>query len=186
MTWDPITRGGTPRPGPSQSATPARARRLSTGAEPAPAGVHFRVYAPKRARVAIVVQAAGSRRARTIALAPDGGGYFSGLADDVRVGDRYQVRLDDDRDLYPDPTSRFQPEGPGGPSEVVDPAAFAWTDRAWRGPELRGQVIYELHVGTFTPDGTYASALRELEELRSAGITLLEIMPIAEFPGRFG
>ena len=87
----------------------------------------------------------------------------------------------------PDPASRFQPEGPHGPSEVVDPAAFRWTDGDWAGVPARGQVIYELHVGTFTPEGTYAAAARScLELLADVGVTVVELMPVAEFAGRFG
>src|SRR6185436_12684928 len=82
--------------------------------------------------------------------------------------------------------SRFQPDGPHGESEVVDPAAFPWTDGAWRGVALAGQVIYEMHVGTFTAEGTWAAAMRELPALRHLGVTVLEMMPVAEFSGRFG
>ncbi len=82
--------------------------------------------------------------------------------------------------------SRFQPEGPHGPSQVVDHTRFAWTDANWRGCTLEGQVIYEMHIGTFTPEGTWRAAADRLEALRDIGITLLEIMPIAEFPGQFG
>jgi maltooligosyltrehalose trehalohydrolase len=113
------------------------------------------------------------------------GGYFSG-ATQAAAGDRYQFRLDDGERLYPDPASRFQPEGPQGPSAVVDPAAFPWTDAAWPGVALKGQVIYELHVGTFTKAGTWSAAAEELSELAAAGITLVEVMPIAEFDGAFG
>ena len=82
--------------------------------------------------------------------------------------------------------SRFQPEGPHGPSQVVDHTRFAWTDANWRGCTLEGQVLYEMHIGTFTPEGTWRAAAERLEALRDIGITLLEIMPIAEFPGKFG
>jgi len=155
------------------------------GAELVSGGTHFRVYAPERKRVAIVLES-GRGTPRIVELAREGAGFHSALADGVSAGTRYRVRLDDDEPLYPDPASRFQPEGPHGPSEVVDPRAFRWTDGTWPGITMRGQVIYELHIGTFTKEGTYASASRELEELAAAGITLLEIMPLAEFPGRFG
>src|SRR5262249_21257713 len=94
--------------------------------------------------------------------------------------------LDGGSELYPDPASRFQPDGPHGPSEVVDPKRFAWSDESWLGLVLEGQVIYEMHVGTFTPEGTWAAASRELAELAHLGITMLEMMPVADFPGRFG
>jgi maltooligosyltrehalose trehalohydrolase len=94
--------------------------------------------------------------------------------------------LDGSDALYPDPASRFQPEGPHGPSEVIDPAAFAWTDEQWPGCRLAGQVLQEIHVGTFTPEGTWESARRQLVRLAGLGVSLLEVMPVAEFPGRFG
>jgi maltooligosyltrehalose trehalohydrolase len=113
---------------------------------------------------------------------PDG--YFSGLVQ-ARAGDRYRFRLDGG-DSFPDPVSRFQPEGPHRSSEIVDPLAFRWSDDAWRGIALEDQVIYEMHIGTFTREGTWESARRELAELASTGITTVEIMPVADFPGRFG
>ena len=99
---------------------------------------------------------------------------------------RYRFRLDQGEAALPDPASRFQPEGPHGPSEIVDPGDFAWTDGAWRGRTREQLVIYEMHVGTFTPDGSWEAASRELPALAELGITCLEIMPVAEFPGRFG
>src|SRR2546423_1332143 len=83
----------------------------------------------------------------------------------ARPGPLFRYRLNGDRTLYPDPVSRFQPDGPHGPSRVVDPAAFAWTDGGWRGAGVRGQVIYEMHIGTFTGPGTWEAAARELSEL---------------------
>jgi maltooligosyltrehalose trehalohydrolase len=163
-------------------------RRYSAGAEiVADVGTHFRVFAPKRSRVEVVIEGAGEReRERSIALRREADGYHSGLGDGVPAGARYRLRFDGGDRLFPDPASRFQPEGPHGPSEVVDPSTFRWTDQAWRGPTLRGQVVYEMHVGTFTREGTYAAAARELAELRDLGITLIELMPVAEFPGDFG
>jgi maltooligosyltrehalose trehalohydrolase len=118
-------------------------------------------------------------------LAPGADGWFAGELGGVRAGARYRYRLDGER-LRPDPASRFQPEGPHGPSEVVDPDRFRWTDGGWRGVRLPGQVLYELHVGTFTPEGTWAAAAQELSGLCALGVTCLELMPVAEFPGRFG
>ena len=112
-------------------------------------------------------------------------GFFSCTCGDAPAGSRYRFRLDGG-EAFPDPASRFQPEGPHGPSEVVDSAAFPWTDHAWPGISLEGQVIYEMHLGTFTEGGTWRSAAEKLEYLRDTGITVLEIMPVAEFPGRWG
>src|SRR5262249_30957418 len=95
-------------------------------------------------------------------------------------GARYRL------DEFPDPASRFQPDGPHGPSQVIDPFAFQWTDEAWKGVGLEGQILYEMHIGTFTKEGTWDAARGELRELAAAGITVLEIMPVADFPGRFG
>jgi maltooligosyltrehalose trehalohydrolase len=156
-------------------------RRLPVGAEiqPGAGGVHFRVWAPGRKTVHVSMQRGEA------ALAAEGNGYFSGVIPAAEAGTRYRYRLDAG-DAYPDPASRFQPEGPHGPSEVVDPAAFEWTDAGWRGVPARGQVLYEMHIGTFTREGTWEAAARALPALAEIGITLLEVMPVAEFPGRFG
>jgi maltooligosyltrehalose trehalohydrolase len=156
-------------------------RRRPIGAELTASGsVNVRVWAPRVARVEVVSSIGGRS---PLAVEPDG--YFSGTIA-ASAGDRYQFQLDDDPKLYPDPASRFQPEGPHGPSEVVDPAAFRWSDADWRGVGREGQAIYELHVGTFTREGTWASATNQLPELARLGITLVEVMPVAEFDGRFG
>lgn len=161
---------------------PNLTRRLPVGAEPlAAGGTHFRVWAPRRRQVAVVLENGGS-----FPLEPEIQGYFAGLVPAAQAGTRYRFRLDEDERLMPDPASRYQPEGPHGPSEVVDPQVFRWTDADWRGAGLAGQVIYEMHIGTFTPAGTWAAAQRELAELADLGITVLEIMPVADFPGQFG
>jgi maltooligosyltrehalose trehalohydrolase len=98
-------------------------------------------------------------------------------------GDRYWYVLDDGL-AVPDPVSRFLPEGVNGPTEIVDAAAFRWSDESWRGRELSDYVIYELHIGTFTPEGTFDSAAGKLEYLKQLGVTVVEIMPVAAFPGR--
>jgi maltooligosyltrehalose trehalohydrolase len=166
-------------------AAPFR-RRLPVGAEALPGGggVHFRVWAPRRRAVEVVLEGGG--RQSSIELEREAGGYFSGLAPQVREGSLYRFRLDGDEKLYPDPVSRFQPEGPHGPSRVVDAARFRWADAEWRGAALKGQVVYELHVGTFTREGTWEAAARELAELAACGVTCVEMMPVADFPGRFG
>ena len=164
--------------------TLTRQRRLAAGVEMSDGGApHARVWAPRRRTVEIVAAGPGSR---TWALAREEDGYFSGDLDGLRAGDRYWIRLDGSDRLLPDPASRHQPEGPHGPSAVVDPSAFAWTDQAWRGIPPHGQVVYEMHVGTFTPEGTWAAAAVELDRLAGLGVTVVEMMPVAEFAGEFG
>jgi maltooligosyltrehalose trehalohydrolase len=156
-------------------------RRIPVGAEVQPeGGVHFRAWAPASGNVAVVVEAGES-----MALSAAGAGYFEGLLTSARAGTRYRFRLSDGN-TYPDPASRFQPEGPFGPSEVIDPGAFVWTDRAWSGLSREGQVVYEMHVGTFTAAGTFQAAAERLSALADLGITIIEIMPLADFAGRFG
>ncbi len=180
-------------------------RRFAVGAESlGTRGTHFRVWAPHHRHVEVVsVEVAGAgnlealSRARTGAreasvklngaypLELEDPGYFSGWAPELRPGARYYYRLGGEKALYPDPASRFQPFGPHGPSEVVDPGRFRWK-APFPGPLERGQVIYELHIGTFTREGTYAAAAGELEELARLGVTTIELMPLSEFPGEFG
>jgi len=140
--------------------------------------VHFRVWAPRAARVEVDL---GDQR---ISLDAEGEGYHVGVVPAVEAGMRYTYRLDGGPG-YPDPASRFQPEGPHGPSEVIDPP-FPWTDQRWPGAPREGQVLYEMHIGTFTTAGTWEAASRELPELARAGITLAEVMPVADFVGDFG
>ena len=154
-------------------------RRLPIGAEVLSGGVHFRVWAPKRQRVA--VESADRRNE----LEREDGGYFSGLISDLGAGSRYRFVLDGER-AVPDPASRYQPDGPHGASQVIDPAQFRWTDDDWRGVHPARQIVYELHIGTFTPAGTYAAAAERLSALVDLGVTIVEVMPIGEFPGAFG
>ena len=148
---------------------------------------HFRVWAPKANTLDVVLEPSSERSAeRTFhPLTQERDGYFSGTVT-CGVGARYRLRLNRSEKFHPDPASRFQPDGPHGSSYVVDPFAFKWTDANWRGVKLAGQVIYEFHVGTFTPEGTWRAAADKLELLKSDGITSLEMMPISDFPGRFG
>jgi len=141
---------------------------------------HFRVWAPAAREV--LVEVYGERTLRT-ALSPGGDGYYEATVEQVHAGQRYRYVLDGT--ALPDPCSCFQPEGPHGPSEIVDTTAYRWRDAGWRGIGLAGMVLYELHVGTFTPEGTFAAAAGKLAYLRALGITAVEIMPIAECPGRF-
>ena len=147
------------------------------GAMPETGGVRFRVWAPEAERVEVVIEGAGEHR---LDREPDG--YHTGLVVAGGVGTRYRYRLDGAH-AYPDPASRSQPDGVHGASEVVDLAAFRWSDVGWRGLDPDDLVIYELHVGTFTPAGTFDGVIERLDDLAGLGITAIEIMPIAEFPG---
>jgi maltooligosyltrehalose trehalohydrolase len=161
-------------------------RRTAVGAElttTPEAGVHFRVWAPHAKTVRVVIANPHSTSTpREVALAPEPGGYAAGFVGGVGAGARYQFRLDDG-ELLADPASRFQPDGPFGPSQVIDPARFQWTDAAWTGLAPHEHVVYELHIGTFTPAGTWAAACKELAYLAQLGITTIEVMPIAEWAG---
>jgi maltooligosyltrehalose trehalohydrolase len=163
-------------------------RHLPIGAEPqGDAGVNFRVWAPDRRRVRVQIE--GGDEAAQLALHDlqhELDGYFSGTVAAAGVGTRYRYLLDEDPTPYPDPASRFQPEGPHGPSEVVDPADFRWSDRGWQGLKPDGHVLYEMHLGTFTREGTCRAAMELLPDLAELGVTIVELMPVAEFPGRFG
>jgi maltooligosyltrehalose trehalohydrolase len=159
-------------------------RRIPVGADHWPGqGTHFRVWAPAAQRVDVVFE--GDARPAPAQLLQEADGYFSALVAACRPGWRYRYRLDGG-EAFPDPASRWQPEGPHGPSEVVAPDSFAWTDGHWRGVQPQGQVLYELHVGTFTPEGTYAAAEEHLPFLKDLGITVIELMPVNEFNGPFG
>jgi maltooligosyltrehalose trehalohydrolase len=146
--------------------------------------VHARVWAPGRHSVELVIEDDPTHGSDS-PLTGEGNGYFSGYTANAATGTRYRLRLDHG-EAFPDPGSRFQPEGPHGPSMVVDPAAYQWSDAAWPGVFVEGQVIYELHVGTFTDAGTFRGAIGRLPDLVDTGITVLEIMPVADFAGRFG
>ena len=165
----------------SQTASHVSHRRLPVGAEYFGDGrTHLRVWAPAAGRVDVVLQTGA-----TATLDREPAGYFSGIVE-AAAGARYQFRLDTADRLLPDPVSRFQPEGPHGPSEIIDARTFRWTDDEWSGAPLDGQVVYEMHIGTFTRAGTWAAAASELAELKRVGITTIELMPVAEFEGRFG
>ena len=147
----------------------------------------FRVWAPLCRQVAIELLDAPPR---TVPLSPKPGGYWAALIDGVEPGALYQVVLDGDQ-RWPDPASRSQPKGVHGPSQVVDPNAYVWGDglqpasgqRAWQGLALADYILYELHVGTFTPEGTFDAIIPRLPVLKELGITAVELMPVAQFPG---
>jgi maltooligosyltrehalose trehalohydrolase len=159
-------------------------RRFPIGAEPAIGGVHFRVWAPQATRVELLIGT--DHPSQPEELEPEAQGYFSGFVPGAAAGDLYCFRLDGREQLLPDPASRYQPEGPFGPSMIVDASQFEWHDVHWNGVSLAQQVIYEMHIGTFTPEGTWQAAGRQLPELSNLGVTVLEVMPVNDFCGSFG
>ena len=160
-------------------------RRIPIGVELTRDGAHARVWAPTRKSVELVSYNGGGRVASITSLESEENGYFSGVANELAAGTKYRFRLDRG-EAFPDPASRFQPEGPHGPSQIIDPSSYNWTDSGWPGVGLEGLVISEIHIGTFTPGGTFRAALEKLDALAEVGINAIEIMPIADFPGRFG
>ena len=155
-------------------------RRHPMGAELLAEGTSFRVWAPAHERVAVMIGGTGHPLAR------EADGYHAALLPGIEPGTLYRYRLGDDETFYPDPASRSQPGRPMGASQVVDPFAYAWSDADWPGLTIAGQVLYEMHVGTFTPEGTWAAAADKLAFLKDVGITVVNMMPVNEFPGRFG
>ena len=159
----------------------ARQQAPRTGAWLTDTGAEIRVWAPEARCIELVVDKDPTDR---ITLSPEPQGFHAARVRGLRAGELYGFLIDGEGP-FPDPCSRFQPQGPHGPSQLVDPQHYAWRDRPWRGVTLPGQVVYELHVGTFTPEGTFDAAAGELSALRELGITLIELMPVAEFPGRW-
>ena len=157
-------------------------------------GVRFQLWAPDSRSVRLHLRRSGgqvcvrdmaplaSSTCSSADLADAERGLWTVLVEDARAGDRYAYSIDD-IDAKPDPASRFQPDGVHGWSEIVDPAAFRWSDADWTPPDPRRAVIYELHVGTFTPEGTFAAAATRLPYLAGLGVTAIELMPLADFAG---
>jgi maltooligosyltrehalose trehalohydrolase len=160
-------------------ATMSLTRRRPVGAELIGDGADFRIWAPDRKNISVVIDGSD------FPLVRETDGHFRGFVAKARAGTRYRFRLDREKEAYPDPASRFQPDGPHGPSMVVDPA-YTWRHQTWRGVNPKALVIYEMHIGTFTRGGTWRSAIDQFAPLADLGINLLEIMPVSEFPGRFG
>ena len=159
-----------------------RAHRMPFGAEVREDGTtRFRLWAPAAAIVELWLE----DQARALPMARDAGGWAELVTREAPPGTRYQFRIDGEL-LVPDPASRFQPEDVHGPSEVVDPLAHRWTDAGWNGIAAERLVFYELHVGTFTPDGTFARIAERLDHLAALRVTAVELMPVADFPGRSG
>jgi maltooligosyltrehalose trehalohydrolase len=156
-------------------------RFLERGAVPlADGSARFSVWAPKSRLVEVSLTRDGVAESHPLVAGP--AGVHRGTVRRVPAGSDYTYRLDGGPDR-PDPVSRWLPQGVHGPTRVVDPSAFHWSDAAWRGLETADLAIYELHVGTFTPAGTFDGAIERLPALRELGVTALEIMPVAEFPG---
>ena len=154
---------------------------LPIGAQPKQGGTRFRVWAPNARHVEVVLYA-GQREPQSYALAPEDGGYFAGHIAGMHAGARYMYRLDGGTPR-PDPAARFQPDGVHGPSQVIDPASFAWTDGGWCGVALEDLVIYELHVGAATEAGSFDALIERLDQVSALGATAIELMPVADFPG---
>ena len=159
---------------------------LDLGARPLDSSrVHFRVWAPHAKQVSINLMGQSELAIRPpVQMNPNERGYFELMVSGVEPGARYRYVLDGQKER-PDPASRFQPEGVHGSSEVIDPEAFQWSDDGWAGIPFHQLIIYELHVGTFTKEGTFQAIIPFLEYLRhDVGITAIELMPVAQFPGR--
>jgi maltooligosyltrehalose trehalohydrolase len=136
----------------------------------------FRVWAPKAKQVVLRLLGSGE-----YTMEPEADGHFRFSAP-AKPGDKYFYIVDGQKPV-PDPVSRYLPEGVHGPTAIVDPEAFEWTDESWRSLDLRDYIIYELHVGTFTPQGAFDGVIEKLKYLKSIGVSVIEVMPVAAFPG---
>jgi malto-oligosyltrehalose trehalohydrolase len=156
-----------------------RHHELPFGAELTDDGVRFRLWAPRAHQVELLLENTGHP---ALPMNPEPDGWFSLATAEAGPGSRYRYRVDGS--VYPDPASRCQPDGVHGTSEVIDPRAFAWRDAEWQGRAWHELVIYELHLGTFSDTGDFTGAIAQLDHLAELGVTAVELMPIAEFPGR--
>lgn len=157
-----------------------RSHSMPFGAEVRPDGsVRFRLWAPTAQRVDLLLEGGKPER---LALGKLEQGWFEVVTPHAKPSDRYLFQINDQMKV-PDPVSRFQPKDVHGPSEVVDPVIFEWNDERWHGRPWEDTVIYEVHVGTFTPEGTFRAAQEKLDYLRELGVTAVELMPLADFPG---
>ena len=154
-----------------------RVHRMPFGAEPSGTGVRFRLWAPDAQRVELRLEETG----RVLELRPGEGGWFELESAEAGAGTRYRYAIDGAM-VVPDPVSRFQPAGVQGPSEVVNASSWRWRTE-WHGRRWEEAVLYELHVGTFTPGGTFRSAMERLDHLAGLGVTAIEVMPVATFAG---
>jgi maltooligosyltrehalose trehalohydrolase len=141
-------------------------------------GIRFRLWAPKEDEIALLIDGHDP-----IPMTPNGGGFFEVFVNGLSAGARYMFALSSGRRV-PDPASRFQPDDVNGPSEAVDPRSYRWRE-SWKGREWDEIVLYELHLGAFSPEGTFAGAARKLDHLANLGVTAVEIMPVSDFKGRW-
>ena len=154
---------------------------MHVGAQVDTDGVTYRVWAPKAHRMTVEIEPRGGGT-RRLAMRPEDGGHFVGRDPDGRAGDAYGFSLGGP--VFPDPASRAQQRDVYGKSVVVDPGTFVWGDQAWRRPAFRDLVIYEVHVGAFSEEGTFRAAIERLPALAALGVTAIQLMPIADVPGR--
>jgi maltooligosyltrehalose trehalohydrolase len=166
---------------PEASTNPAAASLRSQGAELVEGGVRYRTWC-KHDRADVLILDENRDTIRVVRLTLEADGYFSAIDPQGAAGDLYQYRFGDSQG-WPDPASRFQPQGVPGPSMVVDGSTYDWNDQAWSAPPYSDLIIYELHVGTFTAEGTFRSAINRLEHLVALRVTAIELMPLADFPG---
>ncbi|MDB5027803.1 MAG: 1,4-alpha-glucan branching protein, partial [Candidatus Eremiobacteraeota bacterium] len=159
------------------TVTTRYAHKMPFGAELRDNGVAFRLWAPSREGASVIVDGVEH------ALEAHPHGWFERVLADARVGSRYAFAFPGVDVHVPDPASRFQPDGVHAPSEVIDPRGYAWRETSWLGRPWHEAAIYELHVGTFTPGGTYASATERLDDLVRLGVTAVELMPLAQPAG---
>ena len=141
-------------------------------------GTTFTVWAPEAAQVDVVIH---GKSTQTIPLQREAFGYWIGLSEEATPGTRYTFKLDNVKEL-PDPASMSQPDGVHEASEVINPS-YSWMDQSWKNLSLEEYIIYELHVGTFSEEGTFEGIINKLPELKELGITAIELMPVAQFPG---
>ncbi len=151
---------------------------MHVGADYQDGTCRFSVWAPNHSRIALLLTGDN----RHIAMDKAGGGYWTHTIEGFEAGTRYMFELDG-KDAKPDPASHYQPDGVFGASQVIDHDSFRWSDRGWRGLDIKDLVFYELHIGTFTPEGTFKAAIERVAELQEFGVNAVELMPITQFPG---
>ncbi|WP_200913698.1 alpha-amylase family glycosyl hydrolase [Devosia sp. Leaf64] len=157
-----------------------REQETKFGTQILPKGVRFRLWAPVSAAVSLKIYDLDL----ILPMQSQARGWYEVEVEEARPGMRYRFILENGQEV-PDPASRFQPEDVDGPSEIIDPRSYAWQDGAWRGRPWEEVIVYELHIGTFTPEGTFLAALGKLDHLIDLGITAIEIMPVGDFAGRW-